>query len=79
MRAYKTESLKKIGLKQKGMEYASEMIIVAKINNLKMLEVPTVLRKDLRGRKSHLKTIRDGIRHLQLILGIWGRSLKSLL
>ena len=68
LRAYKTESLKRIGLKQKGMEYASEMIIVSKINNLKMQEVPTVLRKDLRNRKSHLRTVKDGIRHLKLIL-----------
>ena len=49
------------------MEYASEMIIAAKINNLKLLEVPTNLRKDLRNRKSHLRTIRDGFRHLKLI------------
>lgn len=67
LRAYKTESIKKINLSQKGMEYASEMIIVAKINNLKLLEVPTNLRKDLRDRKSHLRTIRDGFRHLKLI------------
>lgn len=67
LRAYKTESIKKLNLSQKGMEYASEMIIIAKINNLKFLEVPTNLRKDLRNRKSHLRTIRDGFRHLMLI------------
>ena len=33
------------------MEYASEMIIKAKINQLKMCELPTILRKDLRNRK----------------------------
>ena len=52
------------------MEYASEMIIVAQINQLKLLEVPTILRKDLRENKSHLRTIRDGFRHLNLILKI---------
>lgn len=70
LRAYKKESIEKINLKQNGMEYASEMIILAKINNLKILEVPTILRKDLRNRKPHLKTIKDGIRHLKLILKI---------
>lgn len=70
LRAYKKESIEKINLTQKGMEYASEMIILSKINNLKMLEVPTILRKDLRGKKSHLRTIRDGIRHLNLICTI---------
>lgn len=67
LRAYNTESIKKLNLSQQGMEYASEMIIAAKINNLKLLEVPTNLRKDLRNRKSHLRTIRDGFRHLKLI------------
>lgn len=67
LRAYKTDSMKKIQLVQGGMEYASEMIIKAQINNLKILEVPTVLRKDLRHTKSHIRTIRDGIRHVILI------------
>ena len=49
------------------MEFASEMIIKAKINNLKMNEVSTTLKKDLRDGKTHLKTIRDGFRHLFLI------------
>lgn len=45
LRAYKTESIKKIQLVQGGMEYASEMIIKAQINNLKILEVPTCFKK----------------------------------
>ena len=65
--AYKKDSIENLNLTHKGMEYASEMIIMAKINNLKMLEVPTTLRKDLRDRKPHLRTIRDGFRHLKLI------------
>lgn len=64
LRAYNKEAIKKINLSSPGMEYASEMIIKAKINNLKMCEVKTVLRKDLRDRKPHLRTIRDGFRHL---------------
>lgn len=67
LRAYETERLKKLKLSHKGMEYASEMIIIAKLNNLKIVEVPTKLKKDLRNRKSHLKTIRDGWKHLKLI------------
>ena len=70
LRVYNTESLRKINLVSPGMEYASEMIIKARINNLKMCEVPTILRKDLRDSKSHLKTIRDGCRHLFLITKI---------
>ena len=67
LRAYNTEKIKNINLSQKGMEYASEMIIVSKINNLKMVEVPTILRKDLRNKKSHLRTFKDGFRHLFFI------------
>lgn len=68
LRAYKTQSINNLNLSHLGMEYASEMIIIAKINLIKMIEVPTTLKKDLRDRKPHLKTIRDGFRHLNLIL-----------
>lgn len=75
LRVYNTESLKKIKLSATGMEYASEMIIKSQINHLKMCEVPTILRKDLRDGKPHLKTIRDGCRHLFLILKMaWYRK-----
>ncbi len=67
LRAFNTEKMRNINLKETGMEFASEMIIKAKINNLSMIEVPTVLRKDLRNGKSHVRTIRDGFRHLTLI------------
>ena len=67
LRMYNTEKLKGIKLECPGMEYASEMIIKAKINNLSMCEVSTTLRKDLRDGKPHLRTIRDGFRHLFLI------------
>lgn len=70
LRVYNTKKFQDLKLKQKGMEYASEMIIMAKINNLKMIEVPTRLRKDLRNKKSHLRTISDGFRHLIFILKV---------
>lgn len=68
LRAYNTKKIRELKLSAEGMEYASEMIIKAQINNLKMCEIPTILRKDLRDRKPHLRTIRDGFRHLFLIL-----------
>ncbi len=71
LRGYNTKALRDIELSSGGMEYASEMIIKAKINNLKMCEVSTILRKDLRDRKPHLRTIRDGFRHLFLITGMF--------
>ncbi len=70
LRAYNIDSIKRINLSQGGMEYASEMIIKSQINGLKLLEVKTSLRKDLRNKKSHLRTIRDGFRHLGLIIDL---------
>ena len=77
LRAYNTQSIKQLKLEQGGMEYASEMIIQAKMNNLKMIEVPTILKKDKRGKKSHLRTVRDGTRHLILIFKLFVKSIKG--
>jgi glycosyltransferase involved in cell wall biosynthesis len=71
LRGYETNAIKNLNLSCSGMEYASEMIIISKINNLKMKEVPTILRKDLRNGKSNLRTIPDGFRHLNLILKLY--------
>ena len=78
LRVYKKDAIKNLNLSCPGMEYASEMIIKAKINNLKMCEVKTILRKDLRDRKPHLKAIRDGFRHLLLILKLYSNQKKYL-
>ena len=68
LRGYETEKINKINLKTSGMEYATEMILKANRNHLKICEVPIKLKKDGRNRKSHLRTLRDGIRHLKIIV-----------
>ena len=67
LRVYNRKAIESLQLSCPGMEYASEMIIKAKINHLKMCEVSTILRKDKREHGSHLRTIQDGFRHLFLI------------
>jgi glycosyltransferase involved in cell wall biosynthesis len=57
-----------LDLKTTGMEFASEMVVKATINNLKIDEVPTTLSKDGRSRPPHLRTWRDGWRHLRFLL-----------
>ena len=57
----------KCDLQSKGFEFASEMIIKSKLNKLRIKEIPTDLFKDGRDKKSHLRTIRDGLRHLFII------------
>lgn len=67
LRAFNREKILECNLNTPGFEFASEMIIKAKINKLKMLEVPTNLFKDGRDRPPYLKAIKDGIRHFNLI------------
>ena len=50
------------------MEDASEMIVQSCLNDLKIAEIPTTLKKDGRTRKPHLKTVSDGWRHLKFLL-----------
>lgn len=55
-------------IKSKGMEFASELLIKALLHNSKMEHVPVSLYPDKEGRIPHLKTWRDGMRHLLRIL-----------
>ena len=68
LRGYDREKILNTNCKSKGMEYATEMIINAKKNDIKIIEIPINFYKDKRGKKSHLRTIKDGMRHLKLIL-----------
>lgn len=52
-----------------GMEFASEIIYrYSLIDKSKMLQIPISFYKDKRGHKSHLRTIRDGMRHIVFII-----------
>jgi glycosyltransferase involved in cell wall biosynthesis len=56
------------GLVSPGMEFASEMVAKAALAGLPIEEVPTTLRPDGRDRPPHLRTWRDGWRHLRFLL-----------
>lgn len=68
LRGFRKKALAKIKFTSPGMEFASEMIVKSALNGLRVNEVPTALRKDGRNRKSHLRTWRDGWRHLIFLL-----------
>ena len=68
MRAFDRDAILRLSLRSSGMEFASEMIIRAAQEKLSVREVPTSLRPDGRGRRSHLRTWRDGWRHLRFML-----------
>lgn len=68
LRGYNTQSMRKLNLRTTGMEYASEMVVQATLNNFKMIEVPTTLSPDGRSRSPHLNSWSDGWRHLKFLL-----------
>lgn len=68
LRAYNKEKLINLKCNCTGMEYASEMIINAAKENLKIIEIPINFYKDKRNKKPHLRTVKDGLRHLKIIL-----------
>ena len=68
LRAFKSRSIKLLGLKSDGMEFASEMVIKASLRDLRLVEVPTSLSLDHPERTPHLRTWRDGWRHLKFML-----------
>jgi glycosyltransferase involved in cell wall biosynthesis len=68
LRGYRKESMLELGLCSDGMEYASEMVVKATFAKLDIREVPTTLSPDGRGRPPHLRSWRDGWRHLRFLL-----------
>lgn len=68
MRAFKKSKILDLKLVTGGMEFASEMLVKASLRKFLIKEIPTKLRKDGRGTRSHLRTWRDGFRHLFFLL-----------
>ncbi len=68
MRGFSRDSIRGLSLQASGMEFASEMVIRAAQEKIRIGEVPTSLRPDGRGRRPHLRTWRDGWRHLRFML-----------
>ena len=68
LRGFSKKAYETMNLKTSGMEFASEMVVKTKLNNLSIAEVPTKLHKDGRTRAPHLKTWSDGWRHLRFLM-----------
>jgi glycosyltransferase involved in cell wall biosynthesis len=68
LRAFTKDAYEKMRLRATGMEFASEMVIKASLKGMRITEVPVVLRPDGRSRPPHLRTWRDGWRHLRFML-----------
>jgi glycosyltransferase involved in cell wall biosynthesis len=68
LRGFRKDAYEQMRLRATGMEFASEMVIKASLKRMRIAEVPVTLRPDGRSRPPHLRTWRDGWRHLRFML-----------
>ena len=68
LRGFNRESILNLGLITTGMEFASEVVVKSTLGGLRISEVPTTLDKDGRSRPPHLRSWRDGWRHLRFLM-----------
>jgi hypothetical protein len=68
IRGFRRDSINELALRTTGMEFASEMVVKATLHGLRISEVPTTLAPDGRSRPPHLRSWRDGWRHLRFLL-----------
>lgn len=68
LRAFSKEAYERMELRTTGMEFASEMVIKATLGGMSIVEVPITLHPDGRSRPPHLRSWRDGWRHLRFML-----------
>ena len=68
LRGFNKTAIQHLDLRTRGMEFASEMVVKASLHGLRIAEVPTTLSVDGRNRPPHLRSWRDGWRHLRFLL-----------
>ena len=68
IRGFSKQAMQKLRLSTPGMEFASEMVVKSGLHKLRIAEVPVTLSPDGRSRPPHLRTWRDGWRHLKFLL-----------
>jgi hypothetical protein len=68
LRGFRRSPILALDLRTTGMEFASEMVVKAAVQDLRITEVAVTLGPDKRGRPPHLRTWRDGWRHLRFLL-----------
>lgn len=68
LRGFSKAAYEFMDLRTTGMEFASEMVVKATLFKMRIDEVPTTLSPDRRNRPPHLRSWRDGWRHLRFLL-----------
>ena len=70
MRGFRKDAIQRLNLRCNGMEFASEMLIKASMEKLNIKETPIDLHAGPPDRKPHLRSFRDGWRHLRVMLAL---------
>ena len=68
LRGFNRKAILTLDLHTTGMEFASEMVIKANLHKLSITQIPIKLYPDGRSRPPHLRSWRDGWRHLRFML-----------
>jgi hypothetical protein len=68
LRGFDRSAVGALDLRTPGMEFASELVVKASLAGWRIAQVPTTLHPDGRGRPPHLRSWRDGWRHLRFLL-----------
>lgn len=68
LRGFRKDAYERMELRTTGMEFATEMVVKATLLDMRISEIPTTLSVDGRSRPPHLRTWRDGWRHLRFML-----------
>ena len=68
LRAFRKKAIMDLKLETGGMEFASEMVVKSTLCKLKIDQIPITLRCDRRSSSPHLRSWRDGWRHLRFLL-----------
>jgi glycosyltransferase involved in cell wall biosynthesis len=68
LRGFDRSAILALDLRTTGMEFASELVVRSVLAGYPVVEVPTRLSRDGRSRPPHLRTWRDGWRHLRFLL-----------
>ena len=68
LRGFSKAAIQKLDLRTTGMEFATETVVKATMHKLRIAEVPIILSPDGRSRSPHLRSWRDGWRHLRFML-----------
>jgi glycosyltransferase involved in cell wall biosynthesis len=68
MRGFSKAAYERMKLTTLGMEFATEMVVKASGQGMRITEIPVTLHPDGRSRPPHLRSFRDGWRHLRFML-----------